>query len=338
MAVRPVSVHIDKPIRIDELGDAVEAAYQIARTCQEYDQPDVPFSSLENYRAVLANTWPGYGYERYLGFLDGSPVGLMSLALPQQDNVANVDVDLAVLPSARRHGVGRALWDVAVERALALGRRHLIGPTVQTHPDGGAFATAMGATAGLEEIRSRLDVRTLDQPRLDEMLTEAWKKAQGYRLITWVGVPPDEIIDDVASLDSRFNAEAPVGDLPWEPEKVDAQRVREGELARIARGRTSYHAGALHGDRLVAWTTLTVHVERPAQSWQNITLVDPAHRGHRLGMVVKLENLRRAREAEPGLEVIDTFNATSNEHMLQINREMGFREVESSVQWQRSVA
>ena len=45
---------------------------------------------------------------------------------------------------------------------------------------------------------------------------------------------------------------------------------------------------------------------------QNITIVDPAHRGHRLGMVVKLENLRHAREHRPQLAAVDTANAASN--------------------------
>ena len=323
-------------IRVEPL-TAAEQAYPIARACQEHDQPDVPFASLDDYRAMLATGWPGYFYERYLGLLDGAPVGLMSLAMSRDDNVDNVNVDLGVLPAARRRGVGRALFDLAVERTHALGRRNLIGPTVQTRPDGGAFAAAVGAKAGLEEVRSRLDVTALDEPRLAALLAEAWGHADGYRLVQWEGVPPDDIIDDVAYLDSRLNADAPVGDIAWEPEKIDAERVRAGELARIERGRTSYHSGALHGDRLVAWTAIAGLVAEPAQAWQNTTLVAPEHRGRRLGLVVKIENLRYVRARRPGLRVIDTFNAASNEHMLRINREMGFRVVESVMQWQLTV-
>jgi GNAT superfamily N-acetyltransferase len=312
----------------------VEAAHRISQVCGLHDQPDVPVPTLATFQTALANPHPGHEFERYLGCLDDVPVGYLSLGLPQHDNQATVNVELCVRPEHRRHGVGRALFQVAVDRAGALGRRHLIGPSVQTHPDGAAFATAMGARRGLEEVRSRLDLRTADQARFDALLAEAWTHAGGYSLIQWIGVPPDEVIDDAAYLDSRLIGDAPVGDLAWEPEQVDADQVRRTELNRIERGRAAYHSGVLAGSRMIAWTTIAGQVARPEQAWQLITLVDPEHRGHRLGLVVKLENLRHARANRPGLEVIDTFNAATNEHMLAINRRMGFRAMESLVQWQ----
>jgi len=314
-----------------------EPAYEISCAVSEFDQPDVPIESLETFRSRLEFPWPGRVHERYLGFLDGVPVGYLNLGLPQLDNLTLANEDVMVLPSARRQGVGRALHALAVERARAAGRETLLGSTVQRHPDGAAFATAVGARAGLEDIRSRLDVRTVDQPLLEAMLAEAWTHAPGYRVVQWQGVPPDEIIDDIAYLEGRLLADAPNGDLPLEPEKVDAERLREGELQRIKQGRVSYNTAALLGDRSVAWTQIVGATDRPDHAWQNTTLVDPEHRGRRLGTVVKLENLRYARELRPALEVIDTFNAASNEHMLRINRAMGFAAVETMITWQVAV-
>ena len=316
-----------------ELLTSPESAYEISRACSELDNPDIPFDSLESFRAMLESPWPGQLHERYLGFLDGVPVGYLSLGLPQHDNVTNMDVHLEVLPSARRHGVGRALHELAVERARALGRKALLGRTVQRHPDGAAFATAVGALPGLEDLRSRLDVRAVDQALLDAMLAEAWTHAAGHRVVRWQGVAPADIIDDVAYLEGRLLADAPIGDLPLEPEKVDADLLREYEAWRARRGRLTYHTAALHNDRAVAWTVLAGSAAEPAQVWQNTTLVDPEHRGRRLGTVVKLENLRYIRELRPGLEVIDTFNAASNDHMLRINRAMGFAAVETVINW-----
>jgi GNAT superfamily N-acetyltransferase len=320
-----------------ELLTSPELAYQIVSACSEFDQPDIPVEPIAAFRATLELPWPGHLHERYLGLLDGAPVGFLSLGLSQHDNLANMHVELKVLPSARRHGVGRALHELAVERARAVGRKVLLGSTVERHPDGAAFATALGARLGLEDIRSRLDVRAVDQPLLDGMLAEAWRHAEGYRVVRWQGSPPDEIIDDVAYLEGRLNADAPTGDLPLEPEKIDAERLREGETWRSRRGRVSYHTAALHGDRAVAWTEIVGPVAEPAHAWQNTTIVDPAHRGRRLGTVVKLENLRYVRELRPGLEAIDTFNAASNQHMLRINRAMGFAAVVSVLNWQQTV-
>jgi GNAT superfamily N-acetyltransferase len=316
---------------------SVADAYEIYRVCEEYDKPDVPLLTREGYVARASNPWPGADHEHYLGFLDGQPVGDVDLELPLLDNLDNVNIELSVLPAYRRHGVGRALLDVVVTRARELGRKNVIGPVMSRHPDGSLFAGAAGAKPGLEETRSRLDLRTADQGRLDELMADAWAHAGGYHLIQWTGVPPEEIIDDVAYLDGRLNADAPTGDLAWEPEVVDAAKVREGELSRARRGRISYHAGAMYGDRLVAWTMIAGDVDDPGHAWQNITLVDPDHRGHRLGLLIKLANLGHVRELRPGLEVIDTFNAASNEHMLRINRAIGFRPVDSVTYWQMTV-
>jgi GNAT superfamily N-acetyltransferase len=314
-----------------------EIAYGIVRAGVEHDTPDIPYQSQKTFVAVLDNPAPGFTFERYLGYLDDEPVGYLELEYPQLDNLSNLDVTLFVRPSHRRRGVGRALYDLAVERAHAHNRKHLQSSTVDRHPDGGAFAAAMGANAGLAETRSRLDVTALDEPRLAELRAEAEKKAQGYHLRRWIGVAPDDIIDDLAYLEARLNVDAPSGDINWEAEKLDADRMRKSEQARERRGRRSYFSGALIGDKMVAFTWLVVDLDRPTHAWQNTTLVDPDHRGHRLGMLVKLDNLDHIRENRPQLNGIDTFNATENAFMLDINRAMGFRAVDAWMEWQKDL-
>jgi GNAT superfamily N-acetyltransferase len=314
-----------------------EIAYEIARATAVHDCPDIPYQSQKNFLALFDNSPPGVTYERYLGYVDDQPVGYLELSYPQLDNLANVDVDLLVLPGHRRHGLGRAFHDLAVERARANNRRHLIAATVDRHPDGAAFAEAMGAKAGLAETRSRLDLTTLDEARLAELRAEAEKHAEGYHLRRWVGVAPDDIIDDLAYLESRLNVDAPTGGINWEQENLDADRMRKGEEARERRGRRSYQSGALLGDKMVAFTWLISDVDEETHAWQNTTLVDPDHRGHRLGMLVKLDNLDHLRGLKPQLEAIDTFNATENAFMLTINRAMGFRAVDAWIEWQKDL-
>src|SRR4051812_8797126 len=179
-----------------------DEVYEIERACAEHDRPDTPPVAPSAFAAGLAVPPAGYRAEHYVARLDGAPVGYLEMLFPQADNLGNVEVELMVLPSARRRGVGRALYAVAVERARADGRVRLLGQSVQRHPDGSAFAEATGAQAAHEEVPSRLDLRTCDQDRLDALLAEAWSRATGYRLMQWSGVPPDAIIDDVAALDS----------------------------------------------------------------------------------------------------------------------------------------
>jgi RimJ/RimL family protein N-acetyltransferase len=185
----------------------------------------------------------------------------------------------------------------------------------------------VGAGSALVEVRRRLDVTALDEAALDGMLRDGWGKAAGYSLVRWRDRTPEEHVADVAYLDGRLLQDAPMGDLAWEPEKVDAARVRGYEEARAARGQRTYNVAARHdgSGRLVAWTAISYDATSPWHAWQQITIVDPDHRGHRLGAIVKVENLRYALATEPATTAIDTWNAAVNDHMISINEAMGFR-------------
>jgi GNAT superfamily N-acetyltransferase len=332
-------------MRIDvvALGETVDDAYRIHRAAWQADLPDIPPPSTATFAAGLRHPSPANAWERAIASLDGVPAGYLELSMPLLDNLENASVEVQVDPAYRRRGVGRALLDHAASRVRAAGRKRITSETVRRPSEevsaGHAFATAMGATAALAETRSRLDVTPDCSARWDAMLAEAWTHADGYRAVTWLGMPPDEFLDDVAYLDGRLFADAPMGELDWEPEKVDAERERQQEQNRLDRGNDRFHAGVVHeaSGRLVAWTVLHGAPDIPEHMWQDITLVDPPHRGHRLGMIVKLENLRQARAHRPQLAAIDTFNASSNRHMLSINVAMGFRPVDSWMQWQLTV-
>jgi GNAT superfamily N-acetyltransferase len=326
-------------IAVVQFGDTDETAavqaYRISRAAWAVTVPDIPYVTAESFVAAVRRPAPSHAYERALGFLNGLPAGYVEVQLPLKDNRDNAGIELWVAPGCRRQGVGRALYEHAAARVRALGRKRLAGETVQSVPGGGEFCRALGATPALPETRSRLEVGA----SYDALLDECWTHAAGYRLVLWQGVPPAQYIDHVAELDSRFFSDAPIGALDWEPEKVDAERVGQSEQRHLDRGIGRYHAGMVHraSDRLVAWTVLSGPHDNPEHLWQDITIVDPPHRGHRLGMTVKLENLRHVRELRPRLRFIDTFNASANEHMLAINRTMGFRPVDSWMQWQLTV-
>ncbi len=153
----------------------------------------------------------------------------------------------------------------------------------------------------------------------------------GYRTVAWRGPVAEEYVVDVARLESRLLVDAPTGDLVIEAERVDAARFREIERIQRLRGRRRYHVGAVHQatGRMVAWTMIDRGPSTPWHAWQEITIVDPAHRGHRLGLLVKVENLRHALVHEPALAAIDTWNAAVNDHMISINEQLGFRPVDA---------
>jgi GNAT superfamily N-acetyltransferase len=322
---------------------AVDARYHIEAAARAADHPDLPPPCRYRLAAALRHPYPGVDIEQFLAHLDGEPVGYVIVELPTLDNLENSYVELVVHPAYRRRGVGRFMYAHALETVRAAGRRRVMASSTRQVPGGperdgagSAFAEAMGLQPALTDIRRKLEVSHVDPAVHDRLLAEAWARADGYSLVKWRDRVPDEYVDDVAYLDGRLVTDAPMGDLALEPERIDAARVRQREEAQAARGTRSYAAGMRHdaSGRLVALTALGLEKTIPEHAWQWITLVDPDHRGHRLGTIVKIENLRYALEHETALRSIDTWNAESNAYMISINDAMGFRAIDAGVEWQ----
>ena len=72
--------------------------------------------------------------------------------------------------------------------------------------------------------------------------------------------------------------------------------------------------------------------------FQSGTLVLPSHRGHRLGLALKLANHRQLQAVEPAPRLVHTYSAEENTPMIAVNTRLGFRPVELSDEWQRRTA
>jgi GNAT superfamily N-acetyltransferase len=325
---------------VDPADDATVATRTaILGAVRAHDVPDFP--PVCPVRAAGRLRYPGASLDvaSWLGYLDGRPAGVLTRWLPLRENLGNMMIELMVDPGYRRRGVGRALYDFAVGHAHERGRVRITSDSVDTLPGGvprdgagAAFAEAMGAKPALDDVRRRLDLSTVD--------IAAPRTAPGYSVVTWRDRAPDEYVDDIARLDGRLVLDAPVGDLVVEPWRTDAARHREEEEASVARGERQYHSGIRHDatGALVAWSTLLFNATVPWHAWQHITIVDPEHRGHGLGYRVKVANLRFTLGHEPALKIVDTWNASSNVHMIAINEAVGFRAVDAWHQWQHELS
>jgi hypothetical protein len=112
-----------------------------------------------------------------------------------------------------------------------------------------------------------------------------------------------------------------------EPDTWDADRIRKVEQQALAFGRRTYSVAAWHDDSgaLVALTQIGADPGVPGWGFQAITAVLAGHRGHRLGLLLKVANLELVLSQEPGLHSIVTGNAGPNQHMIAINELIGFR-------------
>jgi len=325
-------------MRIERWDDGDDAAVRncldVWQAVQRADDPIGPPKSAQVMRGWLKLGFQGHPGEVWLvpgG--PGSPDGLGSesaidawyrIGLPERENLTAASLTILVRPSARRRGIATELLRHAAGRAAANGRTLLSGE-VREDSGGEAFAERFKATRGLTEVRRILQLDTLPPGQLRKLRDEALPKAAGYTLVSWAGVTPDEYVDRVAKTHEAMN-DAP-HDPGYEPRAWDGDRVREMDARGLTYGMRVYSVAAVHdttGD-VAALTQAFVDPESPEWGHQGLTAVTRAHRGHRLGLLVKIEMMEWLAEAEPRVRKIDTGNAAANKHMIAVNEALGYR-------------
>ena len=116
----------------------------------------------------------------------------------------------------------------------------------------------------------------------------------------------------------------PHGDLELEVAAQTVDDLTALEQERATAGRTAVHGFAVHDGVVVAFADAAVPGGDARHVDQYGTLVHPDHRGHRLGMAVKVAQLRLLSERFADRDYIGTSNAETNAHMVAINETLGF--------------
>ncbi len=126
--------------------------------------------------------------------------------------------------------------------------------------------------------------------------SEERRDAAAYQCSTFTTPWPEEFLSDHCELLRRMSTDEPAGDGDKEEEVWDGPRIREYDQLLEERGVWKLAAVARHVDsgHLVAFSELLFSPDAPTEAWQLATLVHPEHRGHRLGLAVKLANVDAA--------------------------------------------
>ena len=299
---------------------------------------DTPFrvpQTTADQRGYLRHGWDGDPPLVAVATDGGRVVGTARLAFPRWDNTHLSAIDIVVDPLVRRRGLGRELLGVVADRACAAGRRLLVADPWDASP-GPAFCTATGFERAYDETQREQRVLELDPERIAALRAEADRLSVDYELLLVDGATPDELLPAVAEVVGSIN-DAPTDTLDVEDEVFDADRIRLFEQVQIAQDRRLHRVLARHRrtGEPAGVTMVAIHAEQPWMASQYETTVAGRHRGHRLGLLLKLEMLRHLATAEPQLRSIFTWNADSNEHMLRVNELLGYRVVTTAGEWQR---
>ncbi len=313
--------------------DGVTAVWEMSRVA---DAPrDLPLTAL-SVRTTLTSGWElNPAQTAVLRDGRGRAVGVLDVHYSKYDNHHVAGVGVTVDPSRRRQGFGRRLFTAGVERAAQDGRT-LITASCEDGGPGVGFAKAMGLDRAGEEVRRAQDLWSLDWDRLDALAAEAAGHHADYEIVP-IGYPtPDTLLEPIAVMTAAIN-DAPTDDLDVEDEVFTADRVLAFEQSQFAYDRRMYRLVARHraSGELAGHTIVIVPAVQPWIASQLDTSVVEGHRGHRLGMALKIAMLRALAEAEPQVRTLETWNAASNSYMIAVNETLGYRVVSGAIEWQK---
>jgi GNAT superfamily N-acetyltransferase len=304
------------------------ACYEVHRAANAVDEPLEPPMNAGTFGLYLRE-----GFEKSPGEVwvasdaELGVAGFYRMNLPDLENLDRAFGGPVVHPAVRRRGIGGELLRHEAARAAAHGRKILSGATIRDSA-GDAFALAAGATLELEEVRRAQYLAKIRPGTVAALREAATRAAAGYSLVNWTGDIPEEYLVPLAKVVNAFE-DAPRG-AGVEAEVWDAARLRRtGEIVRAGFMR-SYSVAAVHDatGEMAAVTQMIIDPESPEYGFQQLTAVIRAHRGHRLGLLVKTAMLELLARDEPQLEQIQTGNAAANDHMIAVNQQLGYEILE----------
>ena len=284
-------------------------------------------------------------------------VGFAFFVVANESGAKSVEVELLVIPPHWGTGVEQMLLTRIEQEARVLGRELLQAWTLHSVERTERMlvpATGWGTVPStplsellavngftMEQVE-RNSILPLNTPmeHVERMLADAVAFAgDDYRVVSWTLPTPQDLRDGYADVMSRMATDVPSGQLEFDHETWDADRVVRHDKALTDGGQLMSVAAVEHvsSGRIVAFNELVIGADRAGVTHQYGTLVVKEHRGRRLGTIVKCVNLLRWRDVAPYSPKISTFNAEENRPMLDINEAMGFVPASYAAGWQKKL-
>jgi len=351
-----IGVAIDEvaiPRSLAEDSDGVFAGMMAVRNAVEvagYGIPEVAVSAEEMLPHYLDPNEP----KRVLLARSGGRIVGRSVLETQLDDSGVGWLDVQVLPEYQGRGIGRALSDGIEALAREAGLSRLITYAVSRDAPGQRMTAPTGfgsVPAGNREVRFLLARGwTLEQVErgsrfalpadpgaLAALRATAEQHASDYRVLTWVGATPAGLLDELAELQTRMSTDAPSAGLDEPLDVWTAERFAAKEALLLDSPQQLLTAAALHepSGHLSGFTRLSVPHDTSKAVGQWDTIVLREHRGHRLGMLLKIANLQLLAHAAPGHPSVLTWNAEENRPMLAVNEAVGFVPIGYEGAWKK---
>lgn len=318
---------------------ALRAWWEVGEAANAY-RPGRPWPLWQQSRVALPAPNPERGVT-VIGAIDGREmVGAGLLVRPLKENLHTAMAFAYVRPDRTREGIGRRIAEELEVVAAGDGRTTLQSEAYL--PPGGsgtapeAFARAMGYDVASRESIKELAIADYLERRAG--LVERAPVPDGYRVLTFDTVCPEEHLDSFGRLLGMLMSEVPLGELDLAASEWTPERIREAEQRQVEIGRHVQTSMAIAPDGSVAGVSdVRVDDSDPEHGQVGITIVDPAHRGRRLGLALKIATHDLVVAAYPSLVAVDTSNAEVNTWMNAVNDALGYRTIETLLELQKRV-
>ena len=311
----------------------LSALHEVTERADAFERPHHSGWSLDEAKLELRRQDPTERSEAWAAYDEGVLAGGAQLWFPLQDNLTKCWGSIGVDPDHRRRGIGSALVAQIVTRMAQEGRTTMVTESAypfnrrDDHPYR-RFAEANGFTVAIDEILRILPL-PVDPALLEALAADASAHHAAYRIEAFADGLPDGLLASYCALGNQLGVDAPTGDVDFEAESMTPQLWLErlAQEKETGRRRLTTVATDRIGD-VVAFTDLVLPRTPASDVWQWGTLVDRGHRGHRLGMAIKVRNLRQLVATDPARARVLTSNAETNRYMVDINVKLGFEAVE----------
>lgn len=303
------------------------------------DAPHFHVETGEILRGRLVHGWDGEGADRVIlaHDADGRLLGGAEVDLPAQENLDLVWFRINVDPEVRRRGIGSALLEAVVAVSTEAGRGLLM--TGAWHGTTGVvFLKDHGFEQASIAAQRRLYTQELPRQSDIDLLAQARSASTAYETVRLTGPLPEDMLEPMLHTVEAIN-DAPLDDLELEDDNFTIDRLRRYDAAQAAQQQRIHRviARSLLDGSPAGHSVVAVDGRRPHLGEQHDTSVLREHRGHLLGLRLKLEMLEWLRAEEPQLSEVDTWNQESNTHMIAVNDAIGCVVVGREVMFQKHV-